>query len=417
MTPRKSGYIHDVDRLIEQTGVEQVLTHYGKPLPEKSSGEHRMQCVFNEACVDSQYGNLTVRLDDPINRIYCHSCQVRGNLLTLIHGLEHHRAPESGRLRGDEFKAAVATLKQIAGEPGSDPGNTESSRQTQSFNPMPKARPHAAVPTSTPLSFTPTPTNTPLHRHEKEAARALANLHEELITDVSEMSPEAAQYVRSRPWMTPELMQKWGVGWIPGNGRSLFRKNYLVYTHRNERGEVVSYSGRDLLFEQKWLKWLKDGKPEGKKPNKHRFVAGFHKGSEFYGGYSSRLKEPYVRESLQKYGIVVVEGMNDVIRLDELEVAAVALTSNRATDTQVQTLTRFAHQTSNNLITLLPDCDEEGESGFKDLLWRLAEHRTKTRLACSRTMFGGHFSEKQPEHFPENEWQTISQSLSPPDTA
>ncbi|MCA9086994.1 MAG: hypothetical protein KDA81_23320, partial [Planctomycetaceae bacterium] len=168
------------------------------------------------------------------NRIYCHSCQVRGNLLTLIHGLEHFRPPEGGRLRGEEFKAAVATLKQMAGEPGSSPGITESSRQTQSFNPMPQARPRPAAPTSSPSSPVPTPTNTPLHRHEKEAARALANLHEDLITDVTQMSPEAAQYVRSRPWMTPKLMKKWGVGWIPGNGRSKFPKNSLIYTHRNE---------------------------------------------------------------------------------------------------------------------------------------------------------------------------------------
>ena len=161
--------------------------------------------------------------------------------------------------------------------------------------------------------------------------------------------------------MTPELMKKWGVGWIPVNGRSLFRKTYLVYTHRNERGEVLSYSGRDLLFEQKWLKWIKDGKPEGKKPSKHRYVAGYHKGEELYGGFASRLEEPYVRESLQKYGLVIVEGTNDVIRLEELKVAAIGLTSNKATDTQIRTLARFAQQTANNRITQFPDCDEKAK--------------------------------------------------------
>ncbi|MBX3416736.1 MAG: hypothetical protein KF851_03965 [Pirellulaceae bacterium] len=57
--------------------------------------------------------------------------------------------------------------------------------------------------------------NVPLRRHDKEAARALENLYEDLILDVSQMSPEAAAYVRKRPWMTPELMRKWGCGWIP----------------------------------------------------------------------------------------------------------------------------------------------------------------------------------------------------------
>ena len=413
MTPQKFGYMNDVDRLIEQTSVSQVLAHYGKPLPEKDSGEHRMECVFNENCADSQYGNLTVKLNDVINRIYCHTCKVRGNLLTLLHGLETHRPPTGGRLRGDEFKTAVAKLREIAGQPANDAtSSSPAPARTESFNPTPQARPPASASSSAPSSAAAKLTNTPLHRHEKEAARALANLHEELIVDVSEMSPEAAQYVRSRSWMTPELMKKWGVGWIPGNGRSLFRKNYLVYTHRNERGEVLSYSGRDLSFEKKWQQWIKDGKPEGKKPNKHRYVSGFHKGQELYGGFASRLKEPYVRESLSKYGLVVVEGMNDVIRLEELGVAAVALTSNRATDHQIQTLTRFAQQTSTNRITLFPDCDEEGEAGFKDLLWKLAECRINVQLACSSQIYDNRFSGTQPEQFTVDQWEALKNSLS-----
>ena len=409
MTPQKFGYMNDVDQLIEQTSVHQVLAHYGKPLPEKASGEHRMQCVFNETCADSQYGNLTVKLDDTVNRIYCHTCRIRGNLLTLLHGLETHQPPTGGRLRGEEFKNAVAKLREISGQPAS---NAAPNTQPNSFNPQPQARPQVSAPGSTPSPTSPKLTNTPLHRHEKEAARELADLYNDLIVDVAEMSPEAAQYVRSRPWMTPDLMRKWGVGWIPGNGRSLFRKTYMVYTHRNERGEVISYSGRDLLFEQKWLKWIKVGKPEGKKPNRHRYVSDFHKGQELYGGFASRLNEPYVRESLNKYGLVVVEGMNDVLRLEDLKVAAVALTSNRPTDQQIQTLTRFAQQTSNNRITLFPDCDEEGEAGFKELLWKLAEQRLEVRLACSSQMFDGHFKGKQPENLTVDQWESLTKNLS-----
>ena len=194
-------------------------------------------------------------------------------------------------------------------------------------------------------------------------------------------------------------MKKWGVGWIPGNGRSLFRKTYLVYTHRNERGEVLSYSGRDLLFEQKWLKWIKDGKPEGQ---------------ELYGGFASRVNEPYFRESLNKYALVVVEGMNDVIRLEEIRVAAVGITSNKATDTQIQiqTLVRFAQQAANNRITLFPDCDEEGEAGFKDLLWKLAEQRCEVRLAWSSQMFGGKFAQKQPEDTSRDDWNALTSASS-----
>jgi 5S rRNA maturation endonuclease (ribonuclease M5) len=392
MRRQNSGYINDIDRLIEQTPVERVLQYYGKPIPDKTTGEHRMECVFNDECSDSQYGNLTIKLDDAAKRIYCHSCLVRGNLLTLIHGLESRQPPTGGRLRSDEFKAAVAKLKKINGQPAHDAAST-------------------AQPTTEPDSPISQLLNVPLIRHEKEAARILADLHGDLIVDVSDMSPEAAQYVRKRSWMTPELLRKWGVGWIPGNGRSLFRKNYLVYTHRNERGEVVSYSGRDLSFESKWQKWLRDGKPEGKKPHKHRYVSGYHRGLELYGGQADRLKEPYVRESLQNSGIVVVEGMNEVLRMETLGVAAVGLGSNKATDAQVEKLVRFARQAGRNRIVLLPDCDDEGESGFKELLWKLSERQVQVRLGCTRQMFDGRFAGKQPEDFTDEDWLMIDKSL------
>jgi DNA primase len=221
-----------------------------------------------------------------------------------------------------------------------------------------------------------------MRRHEKDAARSLANLNKDLVTDLSQMSPEAAAYLRKREaWFSEDLMRKWGVGWIPGNGRSLFRKHYIVYTHRNTRGDVVSYSGRDVNFETKWEKWIRAGKPEGKKPNKHRYVSGFHRGAELYGGHASRLEEPHVKESLEKNGLVVVEGMNDVIRLDELGVCAVGVCSNKATEQQIEMISRFARVVANNRVMLFPDTDREGTSGFKDLLWNLSKLNLVTSLA------------------------------------
>ncbi len=58
--------------------------------------------------------------------------------------------------------------------------------------------------------------------------------------------------------------------------------------------------------------------------------------------------------------------MNDVMRMEELNVAAVGLTSNRATDEQVEKLVRFARDVASNRITLLPDCDEAGEGDSKN---------------------------------------------------
>lgn len=376
------GYMSDVDQLIERTSLDSVLSHYGLPMSQNGAREHRMKCVFNEACSDSKYGNLAVSLD-VAKQIYCHTCNVRGNLLTLIHGLETHQPPDGGRLRGQEFKAAVAKLREINGiasspaiskSMSSSAATTESSTATTSLGTASNTSSESAKPVM--LS------NISLHRHDKEAARELADLWKDLETNIANMSPEAAAYVRKRAqWLTPELMQKWGCGWIPGNGRSLFRKNYFVYTHRNTRGDIVSYSGRDLTFEKKWDAWVKAGKPEGKKPNKHRYVSGFHRGAELYGGFASRLQEPHIQESLEKHGLVVVEGMNDVIRLDELSICAVGLCSNRATEQQVDMLQKFAQKVANGRLTLFPDADQEGETGFKDLLWNLSSSSVQVTIA------------------------------------
>jgi hypothetical protein len=107
------GYMSGVDELVEQTPLDLVLSHYGLP-PTGGGNEYRMKCVFNEACSDSQYGNLSVKLD-AAKRIYTHCCGVKGNLLTLLHGLETHQPPTGGRLRGQEFKEAVVKLKEING--------------------------------------------------------------------------------------------------------------------------------------------------------------------------------------------------------------------------------------------------------------------------------------------------------------
>ncbi len=398
MTNNFRGFMN-VDELIERTSLDAVLSRYGLPLVSASpSGEYRMKCVFNDACSESTYGNLCVSLD-AVKRIYCHTCGVRGNLLTLLFGLEYKRAPEGGRLRGQEFKDAVAILREINGMAASQV--LSNSRQPATSQPKsaetvdsPSTESPADAATQSNASNTPPLVNVPLKRHEKEAARALETLYQELVTDIAHMSPEASAYVRKRPWLTPELMQKWGCGWIPGNGRSLFRKNYFVYTHRNQRGNVVSYSGRDLSFEKKWDQWLRDGKPEGKKPNKHRYVAGYHRGIELYGAIGSRLEEPAIQESLKEIGLVVVEGMNDVMRLDELGVCAVGLCSNRATETQVGLITKFAHQVADGRVLLFPDRDDEGTAGFKELLWQLAQTELQVRVVPPVIAAG---AGKQPE--------------------
>jgi hypothetical protein len=392
MVRPNAAYHHDVDSLIERTPLDMVLAHYGLPASQKNSGEYRMNCVFDEACAKSQYGRLTVSLSDPAKLIYCHSCEVRGSLLVLIHGLERHGPPTGGKLRGDEFKSAVAKLREIAGEafPAASAG-TEAPLQA----------------TAVPSSPTPTERNQPLRLHDNEGVRSLSTLHEDLIADVATMPPAAAAYFRQRPWLTPDLCRKWNVGYLPRDGRSMFR-GWVSYTQRDERGEVISYSGRDVAYEDKWRDWLRQGKPDDKKPAKHKYVKGYRRGLELFGQQAARLDEPHVAESLRQFGLGVVEGANDVIRLDALGVAAVGLCSNKATDEQVKKIVRFARQAAAGRVLLLPDTDDEGELGFKELAWRLLEEGLHVRLGWSRTVQGGAFANRQPEQLTPDEWQRLA---------
>lgn len=251
--------------------------------------------------------------------------------------------------------------------------------------------------------------NVPLRRHENEAARKIADLHEDLVFDPAEMSPAAAQYVRSREWMTPEVMQKWGVGYIPRDGRSMFR-GWLVYTHRNGQGEPISYSGRDPLFEEKQRAWLRQGSPEAsRKPMKHKYVKGFQRGLELYGQQIARLDERTIQDSLDRHGLIVVEGANDVVRLDTLGLAAVGICSNRATAAQVEKIKRFAMTAANKRVLLLPDNDEEGEEGFRDLLWDLVDAGLRVQLGWSRSRDGGKYDALQPEQIDAAIWNQLCQ--------
>ena len=123
-------------------------------------------------------------------------------------------------------------------------------------------------------------------------------------------------------------------------------------------------------------------------------MKGYHKGLELYGQAADRLQNRRLKESLGRIGLVIVEGMNDVIRLNELEVAAVGICSNQATREQLDKLERYARSAPLERIVLLPDNDDEGESGFKDLLWSLAERGLDVRLAWSRRSHGGQFDGK-----------------------
>ncbi|MCA9048391.1 MAG: hypothetical protein KDA89_06665 [Planctomycetaceae bacterium] len=399
MTGRKGGFIQpaQIDEWMAATTPSEAAAFYRADWPSaKSTGEARVPCYFNAACRENSYGQLTVNLDHPQKLIYCHSCRIQGNLLSLMYGMRYGRPFSGEKLKGPEFREVLSDLRQIR-------EGTRSAVQSVMESRSPHVEPAASDET----------VNVPLKDSDNERVRALVNLDESFVTNVAEMSPQASSYLRQRPFLTPEVMEQWRMGYLPQSARSMFR-GYLMYPLQNEQGDVLTWFGRDLRYEEKRLQWQSNGAAADDCPAKTRFVSGFRRGSELFGQHGlQRLKaNPQLRTWLHSVGLAVVEGANDVIRLDTLNAAAVGLLSNSATDCQIRTIIRFSRQTARSRIVLLPDNDREGEDGFMRLLWHLSgTSDVNVRLGWSRQMFGGRFNGRQPESVSETELQFLTQSL------
>lgn len=129
---------------------------------------------------------------------------------------------------------------------------------------------------------------------------------------------------------------------------------------------------------------------------------------ELFGQH--RLGEQTVREKAESLGLIVVEGPNDVIRLDALGIPGVALCGNTVTKEQVAKLSEAAWRLCGGWVTVMLDCDSEGEKGAKQALWELAQV-CRPRLAWSQEMHGGKFKGKQPEGLSEEEWAEVEDYL------
>ena len=82
-----------------------------------------------------------------------------------------------------------------------------------------------------------------------------------------------------------------------------------------------------------------------------------------------RLEKDGYREAIQQLGLIIVEGFNDVIKLDSLQVPAMGICSNLVSDEQVAKIIRLANELSEGKVRLMLDCDSEGDDGAKDAAW------------------------------------------------
>lgn len=394
MARERHGYIN-VDELMPQVNLEQVAAYYGAELPElKRVGEEiRTRCFLNCGRTEETGDRvMAIRADDPVRRWRCHQygCGKGGNLVSLCDLL---KPGGDGRPRGDRFKEIAADLRAMV------EGMTHSPVPPRpDVTPSPALEPRA---------------NVPLAKSENERARALVHLDEKFVTDPAQMNAKAAAYFRRRLFLSSEICHKWHVGYLShstgGDKTGGTMRGKVVYPLLSERGEVLTWFGRDPDFESKQAAWEAKNR-SGREPEKFHFVKGFHRGLELFGQQASRLREATYRAAVAELGIVVVEGPNDVIALDALGIPAVGLCSNTITDEQAQKVGRWAERLSDGKVTLMLDCDEEGVRGAQQALLPLAMH-SRVQLAWSPEAFGGAFRGRQPESLTAQEWGVVCASL------
>lgn len=389
-----SGYV-DVDRLQAETTLEQAAAKCAIPLDVHGTGkEVRLDCPFG--CAGDHCGRreIAVNTENPQKVFMCHSyqCGYRGNLLTLMHGWLTHTRPTGDKLKGAEFQRVKNILA----------GSASASERAE-----------AIALTATTDSPSPVPErNRPLAESDDLKVRELVTIDEKFVVDVAEMNPAAASYVRRHPSLSPESMKKWRVGVLPTDGggdkRGFSLRGNIIYPVLSEDDQVLAWIGRDPVYEQKaqdFDRLTPAERREVSPPAKHRFPKGFHRGLELFGQQSSRLKEPGYREAIARLGIVVVEGMNDVIGLDNLDIPAVGIMSNRITDDQIEKIARWAKFLSSGKVSLLFDCEQTGDDGAKEAVWQLMQRGLNVRLGWSQSMHSGAFQGRQPENLKRDEWE------------
>jgi 5S rRNA maturation endonuclease (ribonuclease M5) len=389
---RSSNYV-DVDALVRSLSVDQVAEHFGVDLSaaKRIGNEIRTRCfLVCQHAGESGDRSLAIETASGAMKWKCHHypCQREGNGVKLVDNLLNGDNGDD-KPTGERFKAVLAELQKIAG------GEV-------------RAGPVARVAIAEkPAELSPA-VNVPLAEHDNERVRSIANLADRLIVDVANMSPTASGYFRKRSYLTAEVAERWGVGYLPRDGGSLLRGK-IVFTMHDRDGQVVAYAGRDPEWEEKHRRWIAGGR-EGSEPAKWRYPSSFHRGVELFGQH--RLDPRRQRKLLDEIGLVVAEGPGDVINLVEtFQVPAVGLCSNHATGRQTELIVERANELGVSQVVLMLDCDPEGEKGAAELAAELAKH-VRVRRPWALDLHGGEFSGRQPESLTLAEGQRLRSFLS-----
>ncbi len=280
MPAEKSRFIN-VDDLMPRVTIEQVAAYYGITLPElhRTGAETRARCFLACGRVEETGDRvLAIQESDAAKKWHCHQygCGKGGNLPSMIDLIKPGESM-GGRPRGTRFKEIAADIRaMVEGEVRTDRPDI-----VQTAKPAPIVAPSM---------------NRPLRESDNERARALVDLDRKFVIDPALMPPTASSYFRRRPFLLSEACRdRWRVGYLRRDGggdtSGGTMRGKVVYGYLSERGEVLTWFGRDPDFEEKHLKWEAGGKVD-REPEKFHFVKGFHRGIELFGQHASRLKQP-----------------------------------------------------------------------------------------------------------------------------
>lgn len=390
-----NGYV-DINQLRSEhpVSVEQMFRYYGLPLPPMAtnSRETRMACPFPHCGKQAPTGAKAISIQQDTRgflwRCFHYGCSHGGNDVSFADLLRDTAG--DGKPRRDRFKQIVADYVEMAG----------GVEQRASIRP---------TPTSSEASVC--RVNIPLAESDNEKARGLIHLPQKFVTDLASMPPAAASYVRNRPhWFhDPEkVLAEWNVGYLPmdaGEDRSGgTMRGKFVFPICSETGEILAFTGRDPMFEEKHARWL--SLPEAKRaeepePMKWRFPKNFHRGLELWG--QERISSRGVKKRLKAQGgLLIVEGPGDVIRLSQAGLLAVGLMSNQATNDQVVKIAQFAWGYADGKVQLMLDLDDEGRKGMGKLLQSLSPE-AYVRVVWTSQTNEGRFQGKQPEELTSEE--------------
>lgn len=384
----------DVDRLQAETTLEEAAAKCGVTLDIRQSGkEARIDCPFGCAGDHAGKKEIAVNTEHPQKVFYCHAyqCGFRGNLLMLMHGWLTGKKPTGGRLTGEEFNRAKQVLA----------AKTAADRPAATGTPLQEERERPAEVQKR---------NTPLAESENEGARGLVDIDAKFVVEAASMSPSASAYVRRRPFLTPELMGKWRVGYLPSDGggdkRGWSLRGCILYPLLSIDGKLLGWIGRDPQYEEKLSEWEGSDR-RSPPPSKHRFPKGLQRGIEFFGQQGSRLKEPGYRDVIERQGLLVVGSFNDVLALDALGIPAIGLMGESITEEQVAKLALWARRLARGRVSLMLPCNAAGDSAAKEAAWELLERGVDVRLAWSQAMHRERFRGREPESLQAEEWKGV----------